>query len=312
MKIISSRNDIFSLLSDDGGKFGVESLEDSYLFCKNVTNKHYENFPVGSIIVPSSHRNYFYSVYTFSRLADDIADELTEDTADIKVNALIKLSSLIKEFSPKFGKLNNPLLWALSDTINKKKLSFEPFEKLIKAFIMDSEFVQPVTMQDNIDYCRYSANPVGEIVLRLFDNYNDTTAPLSDSICTGLQLVNFWQDISEDIKKNRIYLPVEILQKYDIDEKSLFCNPPQDKLDACLQEIYDYTEKFFIFGKDLVKHIENKRLKYEVAITNDSGLRILQKVRKSGNSIIHSKPKLSKIDFMMILIRIFFYRNELH
>jgi hypothetical protein len=79
-----------------------------------------------------------------------------------------------------------------------------------------------------------------------------------------------------------------------------------------LQEIYDYTEKFFIFGKDLVKHIENKRLKYEVAITNDSGLRILQKVRKSGNSIIHSKPKLSKIDFMMILIRIFFYRNELH
>lgn len=310
MKIINSKSDIFALLEEDGGKFGVNSLEESYLFCKNVSNKHYENFPVGSIIVPSSHRNYFYSVYTFSRLADDIADELDDESSETKIDALNKLSSLIKEFSPKSDRLNNPLLWALSDTIAKKSIPYEPFEKLNKAFIMDSEFVHPATMQDNINYCQYSANPVGEIVLRIFDNYNETTAPLSDSICTGLQLVNFWQDISEDIKKNRIYIPIEVLQKYNLDEKTLFLAPPQAQLDACLQDIYDYTEKFFIFGKDLVNYIKNKRLKLEIAIISESGMKILQNVRNSRNEIVFVKPKLSKSDFLKIFFRLFFNSRE--
>ena len=306
MKIIKGKSDIFELLQYDGGRFGVSNIEEAYNFCRKVTTSHYENFPVGSILIPKKYRPYFFSVYTFSRLADDIADELDGESPQTKIDALKKLSELFQNFQPSHNSLNNPLLWALSDTMEKKELPQEPFQKLIKAFIMDSEFVQPETMDDNINYCKFSANPVGEIVLRIFDNYNSTTAPLSDSICTGLQLVNFWQDISSDKLKDRIYLPKENLRKYGLDEKMIFGEVPKVKLEACLKDIYEITEKFFIFGVHLIKYLENKRLKLEIALTVEGGKMILEKVKKSGVGIVRTRPKLGKTDILKIFMKLIF------
>ena len=310
MKIINGKDDIFELLQSDGGRFGVSNLDDAYNFCRKVTTSHYENFPVGSILIPKKYRPYFFSVYTFSRLADDIADELDDESSETKIEALTKLSELIQSFQPSASNKNNPLLWALSDTMERKELPQEPFQKLIKAFIMDSEFVQPENMEDNINYCKYSANPVGEIVLRIFDNYNPTTAPLSDSICTGLQLVNFWQDISTDKLKNRLYIPKETLRKFGLDEKMLFGDAPKVNLDACLKDIYDFTEKFFIFGVELIKYLENKRLKLEIALTVEGGKMILDKVKKTGVGIVRTRPKLGKTDILKIFINLVFRKSK--
>lgn len=303
MKIIKTKEDIFELLKPDGGKYCVKDLSEAYSFCRKITESHYENFPVGSLLIPKNQRKYFFSVYTFSRLADDIADELIEESSQSRIKALNRLSGIIKIDYDISQDKYNPLVLALQDTIKQKKLPFEPFEKLIKAFIMDSKFTQPVTIEDNLNYCRYSANPVGELVLRIFDNFNSETAAFSDAVCTGLQLVNFWQDISVDRIKGRIYLPLEQLKKYKLDEFSLFDDAQNNNLDACLKESYEYTENLFIFGVGLIKLIENKRLKFELALTLESGLRILEKVRMTGTEIIRARPELTKKDLLIILKR---------
>lgn len=310
MKILNSKADILELLESNGGKYGVFTLDEAYKFCREVSNSHYENFQVGSILVPKNQRNYFYSIYTFSRLADDISDELTDTNSETKISYLDKLLDLIRNFDNNSIGPKNPLSWALNDTIKMKGIPFTPFEKLVYAFKMDSDFKQPQTMEDNLTYCIYSANPIGELVLRLFDNYNEKTSVYSDAICTGLQLVNFWQDISNDIVKNRIYLPKDILAKYELDEKTLFSDTPKPKLDACLQEIYDYTENFFIFGVELIKFIENKRLKYEITLTVLSGKRILEKVKNYGTDIVWRRPSLRKIDYLALLIQLFSFKGE--
>jgi squalene synthase HpnC len=304
MKIINGLDDYLEILKEDGGKFSVNSLDEAYNFCKKVSLSHYENFPVGSILIPKNYRKYFFSVYFFSRLADDLSDELPNEKPEYRIELLNKLIFLIKSDINENAVKFNPLKIAIKDTILNKNMTYEPFEKLVKAFEMDANFMQPQTMNDNIEYCKFSANPVGELVLRIFDNYDSTTSLYSDSICTGLQFVNFWQDISVDKSKNRIYLPKQILEKYEITQNTLFSNPPKPKLEECLKEIYDYTEKFFIFGFSLIKFIENKRLKIEIALTIEGGKRILEKVEKQGTNIIYVRPKLNKMDVFIIILRL--------
>ncbi|MFA5511741.1 MAG: squalene/phytoene synthase family protein [Candidatus Kapaibacterium sp.] len=299
-----SISDINELLDLNGGKYAVSNLSEAYSFCKKVALGHYENFPVGSILIPADKRDFFFSVYTFARIADDIADE-GDGSAEDKTSSLVKLLGNLRytienEISP-----GNPLFLALKDTMLKKDIPLTPFEKLIKAFLQDSNFVQPLTMQDNIEYCKHSANPIGEIVLRIFESYNEQTAKYSDAICTGLQLVNFWQDISRDYNAGRIYIPKENLEKYKLDDKVIFNSTSEADIEQCLQEIYDYTEKLFIFGVDIIKYLKNKRLIFEILMTVEGGKRILEKTRRLGKNIITVRPSLRKTDFVYLLIKNF-------
>jgi len=301
--IINSKKNINELLKIDGGKFSVNSLDEAYKFCESFTKSHYENFPVGSIFIPKNLRKHFYSIYVFSRLADDISDELLDETSETKILMLNKLLNLIKNPQTSDSNNFNPLIYALQNTIKEKKLPLSPFEKLIKAFEIDSNFKQVNTMEDNLNYCQFSANPVGELVLRLFDNYNDDTIKYSDSICTGLQLVNFWQDISRDYKINRIYIPKDLLKKYEIDD--LYKNNLNNlkNFDDCCKEIYDYTENLFTFGIELVKFIKNKRLKLELAVKIEGGKRILHKTRILKSRILYERPKLNFVDWIIIFYK---------
>ncbi|MCK5742465.1 MAG: squalene/phytoene synthase family protein, partial [Chlorobi bacterium] len=200
----------------------------------------------------------------------------------------------------------NPIFIALRHTTDRHKIPGATLEKLLTAFKRDINFTQARSMDDHLDYCTYSANPVGELVLRIHGAYNSETAVLSDKICTGLQLVNFWQDLSRDIKIGRHFIPKDFMSKFELTKENLFDEKNSTKLKLCLNELYDYSESLFDEGRELIPHLPGFRLKKEIGVTIEGGMRILNKSRSLGSEIIYMRPKLNGIDIASILFRAFF------
>lgn len=301
MKIVADKKSLLELTLPDGGSFACTNIDDAYQFCQKIAKAHYENFPVGSILIPRHTRKYFYSVYAFARIADDIADEIAFSDTEQRVSALQSFLGILD--STDESTLTNPIAMAVRDTMKIKVIPIEPFEKLIKAFISDIRFVQPATFHESLSYCSNSANPIGELVLRLFGEYNPQTKLFSEAICTGLQLVNFWQDISVDVPNGRIYIPKDICNKHSLDFSDFPNNIDDKNFEKSLAEIYNFTNNFFSFGKNLINCLISKRLKLEIAITFESGLKMLEKLRKLEINVIHKRVTLNKGDFPTILFR---------
>lgn len=286
---------ISEVIEYDGGKYKVNTLNDAYAFCKKITKMHYENFPVASFLLPPNKRKYIYPIYAFARVADDIADEFAD--AKNKINILDKFQENI--FS---NHNNNPIFFALQDTITKINLDANLLSDLIKAFKMDSDFQ---ILNDNsklLNYCKYSANPIGRIMLRIFEEDTEQNCIYSDKICTALQLTNFWQDISRDLRNNRIYFPKDKLIKYNLFEKDLLNLQYKNELNDLLFELIEETEKIFDEGKLLIKYIKSKRLRFELKLTILGGLRILGLCKNLGTDLIHQRPKIRKIDYLLLFI----------
>jgi hydroxysqualene synthase len=301
MKFIPNE-DLLELTKSSGGKFKVQNLEEAYEFCSRVATIHYENFPVGSILIPKKIRKYFYSVYTFARIADDIADELKNDVNG-RIVALDILSKMLSDEKIINQTAGNPLFLALHDTIRVKNLSIELFQRLLIAFKRDIEFEQAEDFEQLEDYCSYSANPIGELVLNLFDIRDKEAIKYSDYICTGLQLVNFWQDLSIDLKNGRCYIPKNLLQKCDLDKENLHDKKKSANLSDCLGVIYNYTDEFFEKGEYLFKYLKYYRLRAEIKATVMGGRKILDKIRVLGDKVLSQRPYLTKSDYFIILIK---------
>jgi len=295
--------DLTDLSKPDGGKFKVNSLNEAQEFCRKLAAGHYENFPVGSVIIDRNLRPDYFSVYAFSRTADDIADELTHLDKTEMISVLDNYRDLLYNEDFNSSESGNPIFIALRHTTEKHDIPAAVLEKLLTAFKRDINFAQARNLDDHLDYCKYSANPVGELVLRIHGAYNSETAPLSDKICTGLQLVNFWQDLSRDIKIGRHFIPKDLLSKFELTKENLFDDKNSAKLKLCLNELYDYTESLFDEGRELIPHLPGFRLKKEIAVTIKGGMRILNKSRSLGSEIIYRRPKLNGIDIASILFR---------
>ncbi len=296
----------FELLKPDGGIYNASSVEEAYDFCKSITKAHYENFPVGSFLIPRKLRKYFYCIYAFARVADDFGDEQSSIGKEMQLEALSEFEKLLyDEFFQSSGK-GNPVFLALNDTMKNKTIPKEPFSKLLIAFRRDVNFIQPKNFAEIEDYCSYSANPVGELVLRLFGLYDEETAKYSDSICTGLQLVNFWQDLSVDSRNNRLYMPAELLDKYGLNKGNLQDEKNSVIFKDCLDELYNLTEAYFLFGKGLVKYLKNTGLRLEISSTIEGGLKIMKKLRQTGTGILTLRPRLYKTDYINIFFKIVF------
>lgn len=288
-----------NLILEDGGKYSGLNLEQSYRLCAEVTKSHYENFPVASLLVPKDKRKYVQVIYTFARLADDIADE-SDFSPEEKIKLLNEIIISLNNKTPK-----NPLFIALQDTLSKTKIPKDPLIKLISAFKMDSEFKQSKNWDELLFYCENSANPVGELLLRIFDEYNEENAQYSDAICTGLQLVNFWQDFSRDLKINREFIPKEILNKYKINIHNINEND-SSVIATMLEEIYEFTDQMFQNGKKLIGNLKSQRLKFEIKLTLEGGMAILKKVRKQKNLIFVNRPSLKKYELAGLFFKSFF------
>ncbi len=274
----------------------------AYKFCEKIAKKHYENFPVASWLLPREERRFLYSIYAFARLADDIADSpslLMSQTE--RLSALQFIESNLENLTATKN-VNNPIFLALQDTIEKKELPLETFFRLLTAFKMDVNFVQPQDWNDLEKYCSFSANPVGELVLRVFGEYNERTIKFSDLICTGLQLVNLWQDLSIDLKVGRCYIPKTYFENYKIDTSNLLNYNVKEKLNLVFREILEKTNEYILDGWKLIWHLENRRLRYEISAIIIGGIRMLRKEFKLKHNLLRKRPRLNLFDYIYIFL----------
>lgn len=287
------------------------SNEAAFAVCRYIARSHYENFPVASVLVPKRLQPHFFSIYAFARLADDIADEFSEkNAAEYKDDALMRLETML--LSPETVQ-GNPIFLALQATMWEKQIPAQPFQKLLTAFRMDSDFRQAESWSDLERYCTFSANPVGELVLRLYGLYDDTRAPLSDAVCTGLQLANFWQDFSRDVPEGRIFIPNDILAEHGLTAEAIhyFAREPEkislkivrNQFLPCFDVLFHRTKSYFAHGSALLRTIDDKRLRAELALTIAGGEHVLHTAHNLGFEIFSTRPHLSAKSALRVLVR---------
>jgi len=280
----------------------IDLAESGYKQALLLAKSHYENFPVVSVLIPSRLRKHVAIIYWFARTADDLADEgnlLVEERIE-------KLDAFENEF--KLCLTNDAqtnFVAALQQTIISKKLSSENFFNLLKAFKQDVIKKRYSNFDEVLDYCSNSANPVGRILLELFDIRNDKAFFYSDKICTALQITNFIQDTKIDYQKGRIYYPLDEMQRFQVDEKVFEMSGNNLNLKKLIEFSVNRTQNFFNEGKPILEYISG-RFKHEIAWTINGGEEILRKIRGADFDVISRRPKLSKSDYIRIFIKSLF------
>lgn len=284
----------------DGGKYKLKSLNESYEFCEKLTKSHYENFPVASIILPKEKRKSIYPIYAFARLADDIADNITIS------NKIEKLENIEKFINNPNS--NHPIIYALQDTLSKENIDIQLLKNLLKAFKYDSDFKNFNNFESINSYCVNSANPIGRIILCLFNENNNINNSLSDKICTALQLTNFIQDLSLDIEQKRLYIPLNMLDKYSINGINDIYNKNEERIDSLISEYIGFIEKLYDEGSLLLSKIKSKRLYFELKFIILGGKFILNQCKDLKSELLYKRPSLSKSDFFSLFLRVILWK----
>lgn len=270
------------------------TLDRAYRVCREITASHYENFPVASLLLPAKIRRHVYPIYAFARHADDLADEAGDRDALLQWREFLYQSS---QETP-----GHPIFMALTDTMRKFDLPLSLFDDLLSAFLQDLEKNRYADLPELLEYCRYSANPVGRIILLLHGYREEQLFVYSDAICTALQLANFWQDLSIDLQKNRLYIPRSFLEAYRIDEEALFQKVSHDNFREMLKALIETTRGLFRQGLPLLRRIRG-RLKWELKFTVMGGLAVLDKIEKLDYNVLQYRPALTRGDRARIAIK---------
>lgn len=270
----------------------VKSLDESFRRCKQIARKHYENFPVGSVLIPRHVQPFVFAIYAFARTADDFADEPGYSDAE----RILYLNEWEELFLRSLERqTRHPIMWAVAETIRAKDLPVQLFIDLLSAFRQDVTVKRYKTFTDVMDYCRRSANPIGRLLLLIFGYRDPKLHKYSDAICTALQLANFWQDVSVDIKKNRIYFPEEDMLSYGVGETDLYGKTTPQTLKDLVRFEVERTDALFKMGEPLIKHLRG-RFRYEIKCVLIGGHAILRKIEKIDYDVLRKRPKLSKWD----------------
>jgi squalene synthase HpnC len=281
------------------GKFW--SAEESFRYCEHIARSHYENFPVASLFVPRHMRKYVWAIYAFARTADDFADEPGFTVAE-RLDNLNQWDQHLEDCYA--GTPAHRIFVALAETIERFDIPMELFENLLAAFRSDVTVNRYETYDDVLAYCANSANPIGRLLLILFNYRSEATMQLSDAICTGLQLTNFWQDVSVDAKKDRIYLPEEDLNEYAFSERDVLNGVYDERFKQLMEFQVHRTAELFMEGKPLLTCV-GKDLRRELDLTWNGGMRILQKIQANKYDVQSKRPALSIADKMSLLFHSF-------
>ena len=291
----------------------IDSLiRSSYKYCEKITKEHYENFPVASLLVPREKRDYIYSIYAFARAADDFADELNIEGG--KEKRIVLINEWKQKLDDIFaGKAYNPIFIALMNTVEKCEIPKEPLANLLKAFRQDVIKNRYNDFDEVMEYCKNSANPVGRLVLMIFGINDDELFGYADNICTALQLTNFWQDVSVDLDKDRIYIPANDMAKHDVKESELFVRKNNDNFKNLIKELVGRTEDIFAKGKELIirTNTDNKlkKLKKELKLTWFGGNLILKKIKEIDYNVLNNRPRITNIDKINLITKTIFNRD---
>jgi phytoene synthase len=259
-----------------------------------VSVGHYENFPVASLLLPAPLREPVAVIYRFARSADDVADEGDAP----RERRLEKLDDYRRQLDAP----SDPLLRDVARIARQHCLPLPLFRDLLDAFSQDVVKTRYATFAQVLDYCRRSANPVGRLLLHLFKRTSATEFRQSDAICTALQLINFWQDIAIDFAKDRIYLPQDEMARYGVSERDVAeqrCEEPWRRLmDFQIQR----SRALMLSGAPLGRSLPG-RPGLEIRATVQGGLRILEKIERTGCDVFRRRPMLRWFDWPLVLAR---------
>lgn len=283
--------------------FSPEALSRAYSkaeaeeYTRWLATHHYENFHVATFLLPKRLHQDFYNVYAYCRWADDLGDEMDDPDESLR---LLDWWGNELEWMYK-GRVKHPVFVALKETVARHALPIQPFQDLVRAFVQDQSVTRYESYADLFHYCRYSANPVGRLVLYLFGYGDAARQELSDKTCTALQLANFWQDVGTDLDKGRIYLPLEALERHDCPLEDVLRRRATPAFRRALREAVEVARGLFRKGLPLASMVE-RRLAVDVELFSRGGLMILDKIERQDYDVFHRRPSISRGDRAWLLL----------
>ena len=283
------------------------SLDDAYHYCANLARSHYENFNVGGWITPRDKLPHVYAIYAWCRMVDDLGDEATPDDSGAfpttngrpdratTEHRLARLDWWQSELESAYaGRPTHPIAIAVQNTARAFDIPREPFLRLIHANRIDQGAGRFATPDDVLDYCRYSANPVGHLFLYLFGYSDPERQRLADCTCTALQLTNFWQDVARDYHdRGRIYLPESDLARFGVTEADIASGNANGAFRALLRYECDIAMDLFREGAPLAQMLDGPA-RLPVALFTRGGVAVLDAIRKQDYDVLSKRPALSK------------------
>ena len=272
---------------------GAESLAYTHW----LATHHYENFHVVSFLLPKRLHQDFYNVYSFCRWADDLGDEIGDQTESLRL-----LDWWQRELDAMYaGETRHPVFIALRDTVRRYAIPRQPFADLIRAFVQDQTVARYDTWDGVLHYCVYSANPVGRLVLYLCGYSDAERQRLSDRTCTALQLANFWQDVTVDLQKDRVYIPLEVLARNQYTIEELFARRMNENFRRVMVEIVDRARQLFIEGLPLSRMVD-RRLAIDLDLFSRGGMHVLKKIEQQDYDVLSRRPSISKLERVGLLL----------
>jgi squalene synthase HpnC len=273
------------------------SYEESLAYTRWLATTHYENFHVVSFLLPKRLHQDFYNVYAYCRFSDDLGDE-TGNTAE-SLRLLEWWRGQLDEMYA--GRAKHPVMVSLIPTVRKYGIPRDPFSDLIDAFVQDQTVTRYRNWEELFGYCKNSANPVGRLVLYLCGYADSERQRLSDATCTALQLANFWQDVTVDLLKDRIYIPLDIMGRHGYSVEDLFALRFTPGFRETMREIVGKARELFIQGLPLPGMVD-RRLALDIDLFSRGGMRVLEKIENQGYDVLSARPAISKAERVRLLI----------
>jgi squalene synthase HpnC len=274
------------------------SLEEAREYCERLAKSHYENFSVATWFLPRRLRQHFYNVYAYCRISDDLGDEVGDPQQSLEL-----LDQWESELDACYaGSPKHPVFVALSETVKQFGIPRHEFSDLLIAFRQDQTITRFETFDDILGYCRYSANPVGHLVLYLCGYSDAERQQLSDYTCTALQLANFWQDVFVDYGKGRIYLPLEDLRRFGVTGDDISHRRATPQFVSMMKFEVERAHDWFSRGLPLVKMVD-RELAIDLELFSRGGQEILNAIERQGFDVLKARPEISKSRKLMLVLR---------
>ncbi len=274
------------------------SIAEAQEYCRRLARSHYENFSVATWFLPERLRQHFFNLYAYCRISDDLGDEVGDPEA-----SLAMLDQWQAELDACYaGHPRHPVFVALEETIQKFDIPKQPFHDLLKAFRQDQTITRFEQFEDVLSYCRYSANPVGHLVLYLCGYRDPERQALSDFTCTALQLANFWQDVSDDYSKGRIYLPLEDLRHYRVTEDDISAARNTSQFCEMMRFEVKRARRWFEQGLPLAGLVD-RELAVDIELFSRGGIEILNAIERQRYAVLGRRPAISKTRKLALVAR---------
>jgi len=267
-------------------------------YCRHLARTHYENFSVASWFLPARLRQHFFNVYAYCRIADDLGDEVGDPSVALRL-----LGEWEGELNACYqGNPRHPVFVALAETVAKFEIPKQTFADLLTAFRQDQVILRYPRFLDLLEYCRFSANPVGRLVLYVCGYRDPERQALSDATCTALQLANFWQDVGLDYQKGRIYLPLEDLTRFGVKEEDIAGERNTPAFCQMMQFEVERAREWFGRGLPLADRVD-RQLAIDIELFSRGGQGILDAIERQQFKVLGRRPALSKTRKLALVAR---------